>query len=313
MAFNAVNQSYFMGSFFFLSGAMSSTALNRKGRRAFLRSKWLKLGVPVVVYALVVPPLLSSTLKVTRGEPLNVRDWVTHWKGLRGVRGPVWYTALLLVFDTAYSFLPRSSLQPLAGTSCLPLLVLDIGANFLVRLWYPVGKIFVPLNLQPAYLPQYIACYLLGGAQGKSSPPVLTRSEKSILLFSSAVSGASLIALLYANPLKYTISSGSGGPNILALSYAVWNETTGYLLGTSILSLFRSSKRLSESWGGLGMYSYAAFLVHPVVCVGLQACADGWNVNGVLKTVVVGTASVIGSWGIGWALLKFPGVKKILA
>jgi hypothetical protein len=35
-------------------------------------------------------------------------------------------------------------------------------------------------------------------------------------------------------------------------------------------------------------------------------------VNGVLKTVVIGTAGVFGSWGIGWAPPKFPGVKKVL-
>lgn len=35
--------------------------------------------------------------------------------------------------------------------------------------------------------------------------------------------------------------------------------------------------------------------------------------NSVLETVVIGTAGVLGSWGIGWALLKFPRVKKVLA
>jgi hypothetical protein len=107
-----------MGSFF-LSGAMPYAALNRKGRRAFLRSKRLKLGVPVVVYAVLGPPMLSSFLKLMRGEKLNVRDLVAL-EGAERCQGTSVVTSLVLVFDTAYSFPPRSSLEHLARMTSLP-------------------------------------------------------------------------------------------------------------------------------------------------------------------------------------------------
>lgn len=45
----------------------------------------------------------------------------------------------------------------------------------------------------------------------------------------------------------------------------------------------------------MGRYSYAAFLVHPVVCVGLQAWFDGRDAGGALKAIVLGTATGLGS------------------
>jgi glucans biosynthesis protein C len=309
IAFNAINQSYFMASFFFLSGAMSSSSLDRKGRKAFWKGKWLRLGVPVLVYVLLQGPIL----RWMNGEELKLENLLAYWKGLRGVQGPVWYCALLLVFDTWFPFVPGAALENL--THCFPLavFVVDIATCFLVRLLYPVGSIFVPLNLQPAYLPQYIASYLLGAARSSASPPVLNKANKIILLLSSIISGISIPVLLHTYPNVYAVDSANGGTNLVALSYAIWNETTGYLLGTSILALFRTSRPLSRPWGSVGRYSYAAFLIHAVVVLGVQICSDGWNAGGILKTVVIGTAGVFGSWGVGWVLLRIPGVRTVLA
>jgi hypothetical protein len=75
--------------------------------------------------------------------------------------------------------------------------MVDSAANFLIPLWYPAGTLFVPLNLQPAYLPQYIACYLFGAARGSTSPAVLSKPKKIILLLIKITCGVSLPALRY--------------------------------------------------------------------------------------------------------------------
>jgi hypothetical protein len=69
---------------------MSFSALNQKGRRQFLRSKWLKLGVPVLMYALVAPPIQGVILKFTNHEELKLENLVSNLIVLRGVQGPVW-------------------------------------------------------------------------------------------------------------------------------------------------------------------------------------------------------------------------------
>ena len=77
-----------------------------------------ELGVPVVVCAVLKPLMLSSFLKLMRGEKLNVRDLVAL--GAERCQETSVVTSLVLVFDTAYSFSLRSSLEHLARVTSLP-------------------------------------------------------------------------------------------------------------------------------------------------------------------------------------------------
>lgn len=314
IAFNVINQTYFMASFFFLSGHLSAAALKRKGRKSFLKTKFLKLGIPIIAYSMLTFPLTSALLKSYKGERFGLEIFTQYWKTLRGIKGVCWYTATVLIFDTIYAFLP-SNTPTLAGTSFLPNMLLDVSANFLVRFIYPLSTKIDFLNLRVGFLPQYIASYTLGASLASPpTPPAPGKTNRNILLASSAASTATGLGLLHFRPNAYprAMDSFSGGPNMLALSYAVWNESTGYLLGTSILNLFKTSKWLNRSWGSVGRYSYAAFLVHPTVCVGAQIWTDEWDAGPLFKTLVIGTASVLGSWGVGWGLVRVPGVGRCL-
>lgn len=296
IAFNTINQTYFMGSFFLLSGYFSSTALRRKGTAGFLSMKFFKLGLPTLVFTLFGDPAQVALLRLYNDQSVGWDALLNSWKSLRGVRGPVWYLALVLIFDTLYAFAPFITTYT-SKFQFLPTFVINVTADFLIRLLYPVGSVFAPLNLQPAYLPQYIITYFLGASLSSSPNPPLTTSTRNNLIASSLLSAITAISLLYLYPSSYTIESGKGGFNLLALLYAIWNESTGYLIGTLLLRLFRSRNLLRRRWANVSKHSYGAFLVHPIVCVGIQVWSDGWKANGVLKTVVLGTVGVIGSWG----------------
>lgn len=303
-----------MAAFFFLSGNFSAGALKRRGAKSFLKTKFLKLGIPIVAYALLTAPTQVALLKIYKGEEFGLEIFTEYWKTLRGVKGVCWYTATVLLFDSIYAFLP-TNMPSLAGTKFLPNIILDISASFLIRFVYPLSTKIDFLNLRVGYLPQYIASYALGASlSSPPTPPALTKTNRNILLVSSIASTGTVLGLLHFSPRAYpnAVDSLSGGPNILALSYAAWNETTGYLLGTSILDLFKSSTWLNRSWGSVGRYSYAAFLVHPTVCVGAQIWTDEWNAGPVMKSLVIGTASVLGSWGVGWGLVRVPLVGRCL-
>lgn len=304
VAFNVINQSYFMASFFFLSGHFSAKALKRKGRKTFLKTKLLILGIPITAYSALTAPAQIVLLKLYKGEKIGWEILTSYLKELRAVKGAAWFTATLLIFDTIYAFLP-SETPSLAETSILPNFLLEISANFLIRFIYPLSSKIDFLNLRVGFLPQYIASYTLGASLTSSPTPAtppLSKINRNALIVSTAASTATGLGLLHFAPTSSypaPMTSFVGGANLLAFSYAVWNETTGYLLGTSILSLFRTTAWLNRSWGGVGRYSYAAFLVHPVVCVGIQIWTDAWRGGSLVKTAVVGTAGVLGSWGVG--------------
>ena len=309
--FNAFNQSFFMGSFFYLSGVMSAQSLRRKKSvQEFLQTKWLKLGVPLVAYTLFGPPTQVAIMRLFRDENFEFSEVVIgHWKGLRSVRGPVWYSSLLLLFDTAYSLLPQLSLPNLG---LWPTMILDVAASSLLRIPSPADKVFAPLNVRPGYFPQYLICYIMGTRSGPNDPSLLTPRRRNALLATSVLSGSCLLGLLRSNPESYPLSSLDSGFNAVALAYAIWNESTGFLLGASLMNLFERKEWGRRRWGSAGRYSYAAFLVHPIICVGVQAAVEDWRVSGVIKTAVCGTLVMAGSWAVAWALVRVPFVERVL-
>ncbi|TVY46858.1 hypothetical protein LCER1_G008535, partial [Lachnellula cervina] len=267
-AFNALNQTFFMGSFFYMSGIMSSQSLTRKPAPEFLKTKWVKLGIPVVVYTLLGPPTQNAVIRLLRGT--DAEFWevlIGHLKGLRSVSGPMWYPSLLLLFDTAYSLLPQT---PLPNLSFWHAMTLDIAACSLLRIPSLAHRVFAPLSVRPDYFPQYLIAYILGTRSAPkdhtSAPPLLTPPRRNALLATSVLSGSFLVHLLPSQPgaEAYSFVFLHSGFNIASVAYAVWNESTGFLLGASLMHLFERRGWGRRRWGGVARYSYAAFLVHPV-------------------------------------------------
>ncbi|KAJ6441205.1 Acyltransferase 3 [Purpureocillium lavendulum] len=190
LALNALDQSFFMGLFFWISGRVSAQSLQRadeasRTRWGFVRSKLLRLGLPSVVYTLALQPIeLVAALPSWELAAVR-RRLVEYYSTLNGIRGPVWYTANLLLLDVAAALMApnqarrgASAKEPTPTTDGsapeeLPFWYdaarrwgwLGVaGASFLVRLRYPVGEVIESLWLQPAHAPQYVFAYAMGFA-----------------------------------------------------------------------------------------------------------------------------------------------------
>ena len=240
------------------------------------------------------------------GKELTWNILSYHIRGLRGVKGPVWYAAVLLLFDTLYAIQPRIPSLSFGST-----MALNVATTFLLRIWYPAGRAIAPFNLQPGYLPQYIISYNFGTQSSiptPVSPPMLSRLQKRFLLGVSVASGLSIVSLLRFHPL----ASMSGGWNWLAFSYAIRNESTGLLIGSTLLDAFRGSSWGTRKWGNIRRYSYVAFLAHQPVCVIIQSIMDSWPADGLMKTIAIGVPAIVVSWIAGWALTLVPGVGEVV-
>ena len=98
--------------------------------------------------------------------------YASYLPQVRGVTGPAWFIALLLLFDLVYAawrMLTRHRTQPTTRTGKLPSYLAIFGficalglVTFVVRLRWSAGSIFLPLNVPLGYLPQYISLYMLG-------------------------------------------------------------------------------------------------------------------------------------------------------
>jgi hypothetical protein len=59
---------FVMGSFFFIAGLLTPGSLARRGTSGFVRARLVRLGVPLVVWVLVIWPLLMSVMEQGRVE-----------------------------------------------------------------------------------------------------------------------------------------------------------------------------------------------------------------------------------------------------
>ena len=87
---------------FFVSGLFVWRSLERKGGVSFLRDRLLRLGVPFLFGAMVIPPIahFASYLQ-TSDAPTFGAYWRAWWALSDRPIGPMWFNAMLLVFDFA--------------------------------------------------------------------------------------------------------------------------------------------------------------------------------------------------------------------
>ena len=95
MFLTTADQSYFMAAFFLISGYFCPKSLDRKGFRAFVLDKLVRLGGGFLLWTLVLAPLMQVWSSAYMGGPITVvYD-----------KGPAWFILWLLNFSIIYAAL----------------------------------------------------------------------------------------------------------------------------------------------------------------------------------------------------------------
>ena len=79
--FCTINQAWFMGLFFLLSGYFTPPALDRHGAARFVRERMIRLGIPLLVYFLLLHPLTEALAHLERVRKEQEEQIGTHPKG----------------------------------------------------------------------------------------------------------------------------------------------------------------------------------------------------------------------------------------
>ncbi|KAH8884361.1 hypothetical protein GQ53DRAFT_846298 [Thozetella sp. PMI_491] len=366
IAFNSVNNSFFMGTFFWLSGRMTAQSLARSSPARLVGAKVLRLGVPAIVYTLSIVPL-TRLLALPSWDAASIRDSLgEYWDALNGVKGSAWYTSTLLIFDCIAAVLAwQSRLSPggrdaanqLTQLSSFQLMeewgwVATGLSGFVIRTRFHLGSASPPLNLNVSFLPQYLLAYSLGYLSFNAGQPLMrgpffpTSKENSSGVSLRAAILISLASLpLVSVPTIYTtgfsklssrvISAVSGGWNTSALLYSLWNELSFALIAPRIMAYFHEHhNRPSQSSWWQPRYSYAAYLIHNLVSMGVAVNVESafknlvpsnggagnaflrtlWTIVGPpALTAAVGAAEVYLSFVAGkWLVEHVPGLKNII-
>ena len=329
LVFILINQSWFMGALFLISGYFTPGSFDRKGLGSFLKDRLLRLGIPLIIFYFVLSPISSigywqmpaSLTGIT--TPLT---WQAYPK-LVGL-GPLWFVAMLLIFDFGYAAWRVATRNQISQPPTYPVLpsyffigvfimVLAI-ASYLVRIVIPLGKdIFNFPTL--AYIPQYLSFFILGIIASRHNWFRTLPSSRGLVGFVTAL--AALVLLfpiafsghLLSLELTPALGNSLGNGHWQSAVYVLWDSTFAVGICLGLITLFR---RFLDEPGRfcrfLSQHSYTVYIIHIPIVVFLGVALKGINFEPLLK---FGLAVVIGiplCFSIAYLVQKIPLVSRIL-
>lgn len=317
-------QAFFMGLLFFIGGYFAHRSLTRRGPRHFLIERFRRLGIPTLIYMLVLHPFIVLVLHPGYDSPDPLGHYTRYLTSgdVLGGTGPMWFALALLIFSLPLAGLPSMVGRKISTSTQFRLggvvglgLVLAV-SSFLVRTVQPIGASV--LNFQLCYFVQYVVAFVLGvavsqrsGLEGISTSPLASKAG-----WFGLVGGPILLlgVLIASQPLP---ANGplplNGGWNGLAFAFALWEQMVGTALALGAIWFcrrwFARRSRLS-SW--LSDRSFGVYLLHPPVLVAIsllvQPVRSGPFVMVPLVTVLALAASFVASD----LAHRLPGLRSLL-
>ncbi|MEY9214327.1 acyltransferase family protein [Thermobifida halotolerans] len=319
--FLVLNQAFFMGFFFLVSGFFTPGSHDRKGARGFLRGRLIRLGVPLLLYLLLVRPVVYLGIYLT--DPDGTPYWLFYVKTWEP--GPMWFVEVLLVFALAYALIRRFRLTrrtapatavrragptpapgPLAVAGFVTVLALT---TYLWRTVVPMGTTWPIIGLPtPAFMPQYVLMFAAGVLAFRRGWLNAVPRWAGWGGAGAALLMAPVYVLLLGALRDTALPPGSWQSLVLAVAENVL--ATGAVL--ALLALFqRWLNRRSAVWTFLSEQAYAVYFLHPLVLIGLNHAFSLWEAPAVAKFAAVGTLALPLCWGAAYLLRSLPRADRV--
>lgn len=324
-------QAFFMGLLFFLAGVFAQRSLERRGAMAFLRERATRLGLPSLLFMLLIQPFMLFVLlgypHVANRPSLAVLfgGYITSGKILSG-SGPMWFALALLGFSAVLAGVrtgrpsittPESSARPAPGAWTL----LGFGAvlvvgTFLVRLVQPIGTNV--LNFQLCFFPQYLAAFAVGVAAGKQGwlDALATSRRARLAGWLGCVGGPFLLAIIAAlggPPPANGPDPYAGGWNLRAFALATWEQFAGLGIALGFMAWFHrrcNSAGRGATW--LSERAFAVYVLHAPVLVALTPLLRSAVVHPFAGALLLTITGLVVSFAIADVVRRLPGLRKIL-
>ncbi|MBF4515636.1 acyltransferase [Flavobacterium sp. ANB] len=319
--FISINQAFFMGFFFMLAAYFTDASFTKKGTFKFITDRLIRLGIPLVVYALLISPFTSYLVYY-----FALEHHITFLQYMSGYDtwevGVMWFVLALLVFTFIYVIVKTvfkinfENTLPVPGSRTIILFAIALGlVTFLVRIIFPVGWVLEPFGFQLGHFPQYIAFFIIGLLASKNNwfEALSEKTRKRLTLSSWLCLLFFPVFFVIRITLKMPVEWYAGGFHWQQLLYAVWEQWIGLSILTVLLIKGRKNwNKSSVLLNKLTRYSFVTYIFHPVVIVGFTLAVRNWAVDPAIKLLVVSPLIVAGSFALGGLVLLIPGVKKIL-
>jgi surface polysaccharide O-acyltransferase-like enzyme len=321
--FVAVNQSFFMGFFFFISAYFAESSLQKKGAVRFTVDRLKRLGIPLLFYSFILSPVLSYIVyRFAAGHPITYFQYLSGFDGWIDF-GVLWFVAALLLLSLVFvllsSLIKPQRLRLGKAPSALAIILFAAGlgvASYIVRIVFPVGWVLKPVGFQLGHFPQYIAMFWMGIIASRNNW-LSGFNIKTGRLFA----WLAVLMILVMFPILYfvkesthsSIESLSGQGHWQSLMYASWEQFTGVFIMAALLIIAKHRWSGQSALGkSMSRAAFGVYIFHPLVLISLSVIAIAWPMDPGFKLLIVGPMTVAGSFLLSLILVKIPGVNKII-
>jgi fucose 4-O-acetylase-like acetyltransferase len=319
-----LNQAFFMGAFFLISALFVPGSYDRKGAGQFLRERLLRLGVPLLLWLLVVRPLATVGRYIAARDAASQQGtelpyWQYYLQSF--TPGPMWFVEVLFVFSALYVLWRLLTVQGRRASASTPatgrapgavaIVGFTIGLALVTYLWriaVPMGASILGLP-SPAYLPQYAALFIVGLiATRRGWLGGLSRTTGWIGFATAAVTAVVLLLVLISAP---EASMGHGSLQSLIMATCETTLAVGVILG--LLVLFR--ERLGHQGRRrrfLSDHAFTVYVIHPAVLVALGYALSDVQAPAVAKAALLVALALPLCWAAAYLVRALPGARKVL-
>jgi peptidoglycan/LPS O-acetylase OafA/YrhL len=341
--FFTVNRSFFMSLFFMISGYLMVMSYDRSRPAAFVKSRLLRLGVPLVAFFFLIIPL-QQYLCHCRTHDLGVlsfrRYYVDRYLGSAGDPemnfGHLWYVEHLLIASLCYAVLravwrhspvaqPPSAgggVTPddggatwakLPGVVAILLFALALAfASAMIRIWYPIDRWIGFLGfIQVAFadVPRDLSFFVLGAIAYRRQwflglPNRMGRAWLLVGLAAAVLWYAYVLGLQRLFPISR---------EAMDIVYPLWEAILCCGMCIGLLYLFRENLDRQNRWTkAMAEGQYAAYLFHVPVVVLIQHMIAKAALGPFTKFLLVTTAAVPLTFVFAHLIRRPALVRKIL-
>ncbi len=333
------NDSFFMAAMFLLSGLFVWPILQHKGVSDFLRGRWLRLGLPFALGAVILMPIAYYAVELRNSGTGFAAYLVKTVKVGPWESGPIWFLVVLLAFDVlaavVYRAAPgiveaigRLSIASLnrAALAFWALLAASVVVYVPLDLYFGIGRWFTlgPLAIQASRILLYVLYFLVGVGIGSVPSQLGLLSEDGGLarrwpawLMATLVTYAGLIGLIFYK--REFFADPNNPPVWWEAAHAVFFACFSASQTLNLLALFvKFESGGSSILDSLRESSFGIFLVHYVPLLWLQYALFGLTLaptmqeTAILKALIVFVLTLAISWAATIALRKIPGVAQII-
>jgi len=316
--FQLLNQAYFMGLLFFLAGYFTPSSFDRKGSAQFCKDRLIRLGIPLVLFIFVLGPLSSiGTYQIpTSLTHLPPLSW-SQYPAMIGM-GPLWFAALLLIFDGCYVLFRLVHRGVVGQTSWAPkfwaiagfIVVLAV-VSYFMRMAIPIAT-YVLKFPSLAYLPQYLSFFVIGTVASQHDWMRQVPTHYGTRGFIVALVA---IVLLFLPSISAKLGSPAaflGHGTWQSGLYALWDSVFSVCLSLALIVFFR---RFFDHAKGLATFlkrnSFAVYVIHCPVIVAVALLLRPVALIAAPKFLLLVVIVLPVAFGVAYLVRRIPKVDKV--